>query len=317
MVNRIFVFVVIQSVFVCSGSNVVFLYGAASAGKSSLSEALSKHESWKVVSEDDIFCEHLALRLKEEFFNEYEAIVQAVDVTNLLHAVMRNQILFKSDAAENSRDRARKAIVLIQNELNSRPRDSKNQNSWSNRLRQKITDIILGLAATHNVMVDTWFIKPEHVAQISQRYKVHNVLAYCPFLGIIQRTIKRNSDALLMGKDVWSLRFFHQALKSFIGLYDLSDNSKDSLDVLDKETAVHGLDIVSLCVHDSPHATGATQAFTRGEFSLEEFEQYRQDLLRRFVSERVYIVPKLKIDMVIRTDKLSPSDCAKAIAMLV
>ena len=98
-------------------------------------------------------------------------------------------------------------------------------------MRKKIMLMICEAAQTHHVIVDTWFLKPEHIAHIAQSFKIHHLLAYCPFLEIVIRTIKRNNDALIGGKDIWSMRFFHQALKSFIGLYDLSDNPKDSLDV--------------------------------------------------------------------------------------
>ena len=295
---------------------VVFLHGTGCAGKTSLcSEILKQSDRWRMVNEDDIFYEEAAQRWETEFPEEFDAVEGAVDPENVLHAVMRNQVLFRSNAPHDKRLKAKKAIRAIQESLNSHSKESESEeeDSWSNTLRRQIAHTIMDLAKTYHVMVDTWFLKPEHIEQISNEYSVVHVAAYCPFLDIVKRTIKRNSDALMNGKDISNLRFFHQALKSFTALYELSDTEKGSIDSLNKDSVVRGLDFVELCLQDSPDATGASKTFTRGEFSLEEFEAYRQELIGKFKSETAYVVPQFKYDILVRTDQKSSAECAKSI----
>lgn len=304
----------------CFAGKVVFLHGTGSAGKTSLCrEILQQSDEWKLVGEDDIYFKEVARYWKDEFFEEYKAIEEAIDAENILHAVMRNQILFSNKASYSARMKAKHAISIIQDQLNSRSKgqEGDNQNSWHNKLRRQITETIIDLAKNNNVIVDTWFLKDEHIDLISKQYDVLHVAAYCPFLDIIKRTIKRNYDALMDGEIISNLRFFHQALNSFTGLYDLSSRQDGSIDELNKEDAVHGCDLVWLCLDDSSNATGAIKPFTRGEFSLQEFDEYQQALLAKFKKEKVYIHPKRKIDAIIRTNQKTALECAKEVVALV
>lgn len=313
------IFSLFMSSHISFAGKVVFLHGTACAGKTSLCQALAQNNKWKVVCEDDIFYEKAAIRWKSEFPKEFEIIEQVIDKANVLHAVMRNQILFRENASLDMREHTKKAIASIQEHLNTRPKAKEidDPNSWSNTLRALITKTIIALAKSDNVIVDTWFLKESHIKQISQHFDVAHVMAYCPFSEIVKRTLQRNYQALTNGKDISNLRFFHQTLKSFTGLYNLSPvQTNDAIDTVTKQEMTKLLDIVSVCLTDSPLATGATKLFTRGEFSLQEFEEYRKGILALFQKDTLYICPKFKVNRIIRTDRMNPSESAQVITEL-
>lgn len=295
---------------------VVFLRGSGCAGKTSLCNELVKlNSSWKYVEEDGIFYQEAATCWQSEFPTEFAAIQEAVDSENILHAVLRSQILFKSSASDEQRLKAKSAIAVIQQTLNSREKkqESDGKTSWSGILRDQITQTIMDHAQHHNVIVDTWFLKPEHIQRVADAYRVVHVIAYSAFPEVVKRTMKRNYMALMNGKNISNLRFFHQALKSFTGTYDISDSPDKSIVSLDKESVLHALDLVELQLQDSPQAPGSSKTFTRGEFSLQEFQDYRKDLLGKFTSQTAYIVPKLPFDMVVMTDEQNPTVSAQQI----
>lgn len=301
-----------------AGKVVIFLYGSGCAGKTSLcGELKNQSDEFALVSEDEIFYKAALERWKNEFTEEFIALAEAIEPENILHAVMRNQILFRTNASGVIRSKAKTAINFIQEQLNNRPRSGDDPSSWSNKLRNHITQTIIDLAKIHHVVVDTWFLKEEHVKAISQQNTVIHVAVYCPFLELVKRTMQRNCYALMNEHDISNLRFFHQALNGFIGLYDISDVKDGSIDSLTKESVIYGCDRVRMCLEDGPKATGAIKQFTRGEFSLTEFEKYQEDLLAKFNGEIAYIHPKHKMDHIIRTDQGSPAECAKAIISLV
>lgn len=312
----LFALALLQITFLSLAGTVVFLRGTGCAGKTSLCNELVKLDSsWKYVEEDGIFYQEAAVRWKSEFSAEFAVIQEAIDPENILHAVLRNQFLFKSSANDEQRLKAKNAIAIIQQTLNSRDRKQENDSktSWAGALRDQITQTIMNHAQQHNVIVDTWFLKPEHINRVADNYRVVHVIAYSAFPEIVNRTMKRNYSALMNGKDISNLRFFHQALKSFIGTYDLSDSPDGSIASLDKESVIHTLDLVELQLQDSPQATGSSKTFTRGEFSLQEFQEYRKDLLSKFASRIAYVVSKLPFDLVVMTDDQAPAASAKQI----
>ncbi len=293
---------------------VIFLHGAGCAGKTSICREMEQHHGWKVVEEDDICYREEAIHWKKKFPKEFSAIQSAVEEQNIPHAVKRKQILFRPNASDDVRTRAKDAINIIQETLNSP--SSESNTTWREAL---IIQTILKLAKDHNVVVETWLLKPEHIQQVAAEHDVRHIIAYCPFIEIVKRTLKRNSDALIDGKDISNLRFFHQTLKGFTRRYDLRDTPHDSIADLDKESVIQGLNIVELCLQGAPDAIGSSKKFTRGEFSLEEFEEYRKGLLSKFKAKKAYVVFKLNfcIDMVLRTDEQNPAESAKNIIAFV
>ena len=105
----------------CFGGTVVFLHGKGSTGRTSICNEFEKlPESWKVISDDAIYIEQLALSFKEEFPKEFELVADGIEASNIFHATLRNQALYKTYASEEKRDKSRKAIQVIQANLNCR-----------------------------------------------------------------------------------------------------------------------------------------------------------------------------------------------------
>src|SRR5690348_7716332 len=84
-----------------SSTTIIFLQGTACAGKTSICrEVQSLDNTWKIVDEDAIFYEQAPIRWSKLFPQEFSTIVKAVESYNILHAIMRNQILFKDLASQ-------------------------------------------------------------------------------------------------------------------------------------------------------------------------------------------------------------------------
>lgn len=296
---------------------VVFLKGSGCAGKTSLGVALNKI-GWQVIDEDAWYYGRFPQYCKSLCPDEFESVASAINYKNLLHALMRNQILFKKKATEVERERAINSIKIIQAKLNDRaPENVKIRSDWHFKLRADICAAIEQAVVQGPVVLDSWFLKPEHIQSIRDRFPSMTVLVYVPFAELVKRTIKRNTAALLDGKCIDKMRFFEQALNSFTYNFELSANPEGSIDVLTKTDFMHACDIVNLCLSNSPLATGATLLATRGEFSVESFKEYCTPILAAFGErEHLYVKPKLLYDHLMRTDTCDSDQAALQIAQL-
>ena len=291
---------------------VVFLSGTGCSGKTSVCNELEQNDAWTVVSEDNIFGEQAVRHWKKKIPQKFRLVAQAIDEKNLFHAIERDQILFKYHASEDERMAAQQAVATIQEYLNNQTKSE--QEKRYAILRQHITQTIINLAYTHHVIVETCcLLKPEHIEQIFRKHDIIYAATYCPFSDIITRNIKRNADTLIRGKNISNLRHFYFTLNSFTDLYYFSDIQHGAIDSLDKYTVIHMLDIVELYLHDSPDAISAPKTFTSRELSLHELGTYRKRLLGIFRSDTVNIIPKSKVDLLLRTDQHTPAECAKTI----
>lgn len=296
---------------------VVFLKGTGCAGKTNLGVALNKI-GWQLIDEDGWYYERYPEFCKSLCPGEFVHVERAIEYENLLHAVMRNQILFKKEATEVKREQAIASIKVIQAKLNERtPENIQIRTDWHYKLRADICAAIEQAVSQGPVVLDSWFLKPEQIQSIRDRFPSLTVLVYVPFAELVNRTIKRNTAALLDGKYIYKMRFFHQALISFTYNFELSANPEDSVDVLTKTDFMHACDIVNLCLSNSPLATGATSLATRGEFSIESFKEYSAPILAAFGErDRLYVKPKIAYDHFIRTDKCDSDQAALQIEKL-
>jgi len=297
---------------------VVFLHGTSCAGKTSICSALATQDSWKVVDEDTLWYQQAAFWWHNEFPQEFSIIAEAIAPDNIFHALMRNQILFKLGVDEEQQTKVRTIIDNIQKKLNTEnvvviaAKKEKNE-----QLKIHILETIKKYAQNFNIIVDTWLLKPTDIEQIQSFCSTINVLAYCPFNDLVKRILIRNNKALLNDHDISSMRFFHQALKSYMGLFEFSHLKEGAIDCLSKIDALHALNFTELAMNQNHYSTGASQIFTRGEFSTEQFQDYKKQLLAKFKdSDELFVIPKITAHL-IRTDQCTPEEAASVVNAMV
>jgi cytidylate kinase len=293
-----------------SKSMIVFLEGPVSTGKSSLCRELIKHEdTWRMVSDDAIYFEQIAADLKEEFPEEFGLIADAIEAPNLIHAITQNQILFRTEVSDDRRTKAKEAILALKQKLSNSPREVAHlrRERRNVRIGEQIIQTIINTARTNNVIVDAWFLDSERINQLSTSFTVTHLVAYSSFLEVIRRTMKRNCDALMQGKDISNVRFLRQAVISFGCNYEFTHEAENTIDCADKNMVTHALDLIGFGLQDTP---------AYGEFSRKELDEYRQDLMAKFAADKVYVAPKYKRDAVIRTDLASAYENAQVVLKL-
>ncbi len=299
-------------------STIIFLQGTGCAGKSSICRELQKLDpSWKIVDEDAVFFEQLPLRCAYLFPEEFIALSKAIATESLFHAIVRNQVQFKEGTTDLEKNAALRAAQKIRDTLDSKNKLAfETKKLWIDYLTSHIIIKIQDYAAHgHNVIVDTWFLKIEHFERFKTHFNVVLALAYCPINDLVDRTIERNSNAAI--GNFSSNRFFHQALMSFAQHYELlpkpnQESTNSGIDTLNLEILNKALNKVENTMTVSSHAAGADNMFTRGEFSHQQFELFKENLIYKFQDTLVCsVLPKLTYDILIRTNELTPFQSAQ------
>lgn len=309
MFGLLLIFTLMQSSI--SYGTVVFLHGTSCAGKTSIGLEMAARSGWKVVDEDVFYYRHLPLTCKVWFPKEFALISEVVADVNMLHAIMRNQILFKPGTDEEGQVAAREAVAVIQCALNDQSDENKKRRDvWHEDLRKEIVAEIQRLGQDSHVLVDTWLLKAEHRECIRARFPVVDVIAYCPFVYLSQRIIMRNSAALIGGQNIASMRFFQQAFKSYTGLFELSTSSEGAIDSVSKFELLHGLNIAELAMV----CKESSQLFSRCEFDVSSFGAFKKSLMSQFEHQNeLFVVPKIAPDLVLRTDIHTPAESVVSI----
>lgn len=313
------------TIFFCLGSSlnatIIFLKGTGSSGKTSLCKALvSIDPSWKVVDEDELFINKIIDHIRDKFPHEFGAIENAVALENLFHAVKYNQILFKDIATLQNKTDAEIAIYNIKKKLDQFTLNNEFLNGeWFKQLRLDILAHVKNYAnAGFNVVVDSCFLKSKQIDELKQEYKTVSVLTYSPIKKLVNRTITRNYRALL-NRDLYSMRYFHQALTSFIGIYDFQENwSEQSIDVIKREEINNVLDVVGISLAGQAQTSGSLSPFSREEFSRSQLHEYRSSFMKKFLNTDVlYVTPKDNVDFVMRTAEMSSDESASQLLVMV
>jgi hypothetical protein len=306
--------------FSCFAGKVVLLRGSGCVGKTSTCRALlALDNSWRVIDEDAIYYKEAVTHWRQGFPEEFAVLDLVIDPQNLFHTIFRNQVLFKANAEEEAKTKAIRAIKTMQEKINRANQEKpENAKGWNNALRDAITARVIEEANHFKVIVDTWFLKPAHIEQIAKVHSVINATAYCPFAVLVERTLKRNYDACLNSTDISSIRYFHQALGSFMKRYHFTQTCDGSIDVLNKNEVCKALAIVEYWIRNQTPASKSSKEFPQTEFTLEEFQEYSRELLSAFKErEQMHIVPTDKVDLILRTDQKDARECARQLLLLI
>lgn len=301
-----------------TATKTVFLKGISCAGKTSICNALQTR-GWSVFDEDTFLSEQLAVHIQSRFPKEFELIEQAISRKNIPHAIMRSQILFEPSASLNDRQRASLALNELQAQLNQATEENEQTTTeWVKSLQTTIFKAIEQRARESNLAIDSWFLNADSMQELQRRLDAKTVLIYAPLPDLVRRTIKRNSDALIEGTCIISMRFFRQTFSEFFDNYVLSCDATNSLSTLTKADFLHTCNIINLCLRSSGDLQQTKQFFTRTEFSQESFAAFCQPILQQFEDhDTLYVALKRPYNHIIHTDVIPPDYAAEQITKLI
>src|SRR5437868_4665871 len=117
LLTRTLLNVLFYSLSISAQPVLVFLKGTGCAGKTSIGNTLQA-KNWHVIDEDAFFYEEGPLYWKTLFPEEFISIEQAIDRSNIFHAVVRNQILFKHSTGLPLRQQVLRDIQHIRSTFN-------------------------------------------------------------------------------------------------------------------------------------------------------------------------------------------------------
>lgn len=289
---------------------VLFLYGTGSVGKSSLCKALVQHDPSRIlIDEDELYCQGVLLFFKNVFSSEFSFIENAIAVENIFHAIVRKQIVFKKDATDQEKTDALVAIYSTRKRLDQLLLNNAEINKQWRHIGKSISDCALSLTNQNSTLIvdSIGIVSPEGMEKAG--CTIVRILVYCPFKDIVNRTIRRNTDALL-SRNLLSMRYYSYLLTSFMRAYDFNEQPDGAIDTITKEEVNNTLDLVALLLPTQENITN----FTRAEFNQVQLNEYRTYFMKKFVNtETLYIVPKDKIDFCVRTDQNDGADLLKYI----
>ncbi len=304
-------------------ATIIILRGTSCAGKSSICSELIKFDSrWKVVDEDAFYYREARQRWARMFPVEYASISRAIAETNILHAVMHNQILFMKTSSEKEQHAAYIALQKIQQALNIRDNAAiASKALWYQHLKSAVISQVHDYALMgHNVIIDSWFLKTEEIEQLEKNFPVIFMVAYAPFDQLVVRLLERNTTA------VKNKRFFLHILRSFfLESYDLVPAEpgaqcipSNAIDILTIESLNNSFKIIETSKEKSTHTAGLENFFTRGEFSSKQLSIFKEKVVAKFQGHQAcYVIPKKSYDVLINTSKQSPTNCVKELVAYI
>lgn len=269
---------------------IISLKGTCSAGKSTLVRSL-ENEGLVIIDEDSIMHRGYVDAVAMRFPKAFSVLQGAIADENLYHALRENDVLFKKENPEASI-----ALKLIQDELNQ-------DLPWKQAVSQKIDQEILrrvkdALAQSKNVLVDSWYIKPDRLALEFPETKVTRILLYCPLATAYKRFLKRNADAHLKG-DLSEKRYLRQLIGSYVSLYEISSKPLQGIEKISRAD----LDPIfeEMAKSLSGVAPYRKTVFTFDTLSKGQFLEMQEGFLRPFKDskEALYLSPKEHYDRVV------------------
>lgn len=292
--------------------SVVFLEGSSRSGKSSICSAIKDFYGWESISSLYLYyCHETFFKIAPQAFT---CIQKFIDKENITHAITKNIFIFKDPITEEQKNTVKNSVKEIQTYFNETTFCDKHMNDFCAYARTVLHNYLdNGL----HVLADTsWYISKTDAEKINPSIKIINTLAYCPLHIIIDRILYRNKISLETG-DVMNYRFLKEPLLSFKSLYNLSSQPTDGIDILEKNTFLRCLESIE------QHLPNITQSDTVSDFIMQELtiqqlKTYRAQFLEKFESlDILYVVPKKKYDIILKTNMLTPQESALQITQYV
>jgi hypothetical protein len=301
---------IVASVLACAScvqAEVFFLDGTSSVGKSGIATIIRRQEHWGVVA--SLYWDWSPSKLAELFPEDVAAINRALAPENFVHALRRYIIVFRQESSQEQKESSLKSIEKIRTAF-SCEQDDLLYNQYMNEFNEYSFAKLQECAATkrHMLVDGSWYLKQESLLPGMVK---HSVLVYCPFDVMINRIIGRNQQCFETSS-VINHRFFSEGMRAFLKIYSISSGQEGAIDTIDKASVLQALQLVESRLKPAVHS--AKKRYIVQEFLQEQFEEYKHDLLAKFEhSETLYVVPKRRYDLVVRTDSMDSVACAQQI----
>lgn len=288
-------------------SCIIYLKGSCSAGKSTFIQSLLDcGQKIEVIDEDSIMQKTYVNAIAGRFPYEYACIKRVISQENLYHAIREKDVLFKTNTCEDERKKAADALCVLQEELN------RTENaSWKQKVSHSIDLQVLqhtkqAIEKGNIVLLDSWYINPEHLEFSFPETKLCKVLLYCSFKNAYERFIKRN-DKALEEENLSEKRYIRQLIGSFISLYEISGRSDGAIELVNKFELQKVFSTIASSLKNGPDFY-QKQIFTFEEISKPYFMKLENEFLlsieKSWENEtQLYIRPKEKYHIILNNEK--------------
>lgn len=279
-------------------SDIIYLKGTCSAGKSTLMRSLaSQSEDLAIVDEDAIMHRSYVEAVSSRYPEAFDVIERVIAKENLYHALREKDVLFISSASPEACDEAMSALKMIQDELNQ-------DLPWRKMVSQGIDEEVMrniheALKREKTVLLDSWYITPQNLISEFPEAKLIKLLLYRPLSAAYEQFLKRNKDAH-HARNLSEKRYMRQLIGSFVSLYQISKEPSHPIEKITKNE----LDIVLTKMAD--HLKGdipyKKSVFTFEEISKRYFLELKEGFLHPFRNsdECLYLEPRESYDMIIK-----------------
>lgn len=279
---------------------IIYLKGTCSAGKSTLIRPLlNQWGNLEIVDEDSIMHRSYIEAVATRYPHEFDCIKQAIAQENLYHALREKDVLFKKTATKEECVKATNALYKIQEELN-KPENL----AWKQEISREIDTEVLrhireAIEQKKNVLLDSWYIKPNHLNLYFPETKIIRVLIYSSLQNTYERFLKRNKEALIQ-ENLLEKRYLRQLVGSFFSLYQIDTHPLQPIHEIKKHELDQVLDVISQSFKGS-NPSYQKPIFTFEEISQTYFLKMKGEFLRPFENsgDTFYISPKEKQDIII------------------
>lgn len=286
---RIFLQVLLLISFSLPGSEILYLKGTCSAGKSTLISTFPN--SYEVIDEDAIMHRNYVDAVASRFPDAFRVIQRSIAKENLYHALREKDVLFKDGESPEALD----ALYRIQEELNQ-------DMPWRKAVSKGIDDEVLrkikdAVQQSKNVVLDSWYISKERLACEFPDAKITKVLLYCPLPIAYQRFLKRNREAQVKG-DLSEKRYLRQLVGSYFSLYQIVKDPNYAIHKITRHDLEPVLDaIANDLTGDEAYKKSV---FTFENFSKGQFLKMKGEFLRPFdeTADTLYLAPKDRYDCI-------------------
>jgi len=291
--------ILVQTSIFC-GSQIVVLFGSCSAGKTTIGQILKDNPDWYIVDEDILFYDLRMQCLEKAVPEEYAAIKKVIEVGNILHAIILDDIVFKEDVDEVDCEKARKALGLIKGKYK--------QIGYKFNEEDVLAEIQKGIDANKNVLVVRWFTKIETIKEIfNNDEQVLTTLAFCSLFCCYKRFKDRNK------KTPNDKRIYEQLVPHYVELCKLTNDLSSDMVQFTKNDIELWFDKISKRVKPDDEFRGPLD----WELSVSQLNELKDKLVTDDLNDVVCFAPRDNYDIILNVENLTPSEAVNVLLLKV